>query len=248
IPLSLRDPILLARQISALDNLSKGRFILGVGLGAYREEFEAQNISKKINRGEMFDEALEALIRLLLHNKASFRGKYYYFHEIEIWPKPIQNPLPIYIGGNSLQNVKRAVKYRIGWMPAGLTPEEIQLIISASETHNQLHGDFSNMEIAPQLTVCIAESNEKAIRIYKNSQIYEHDLSLKESTFKSQDVEKEIGARDLIGTVDEIIKRIENYRKLGINHLPALIFINDSIEGVNKSIHLFANEVMPSFI
>jgi probable F420-dependent oxidoreductase len=248
IPLPLRDPILLARQASTLDNISQGRLILGVGLGAYREEFEKQKPDQLwVNRGRMLDEALEALFSLFTKEKASFRGKYYSFSEIEISPKPVQNPLPIYIGGNSFKSVIRAIKYGCGWLPAGLTPCELEMNVSKIKTYLEEYGKSSlKIDIAPQLGVCIADSHRNAIKKYKNSQIYQHDLSLKKSTLKQQNVEN-LEERDLIGTVDEIIKKIERYRNVGVNHLPALIFVDKTIKNVLKSMQLFAREIMPCF-
>lgn len=248
IPLPLRDPVLLARQASALDNISQGRFILGVGLGAYREEFEKQNPRhSEVPRGEMLDEALEALTRLFREKTASFKGKYYSFSEIELSPKPFQDALPIYIGGNTSKSIRRAVKYGAGWLPAGLTPSEIEKAFFEIKMYSkQYRKDVSQIDVAPQLTVCVADSHEKAIRKYRGSQIYEHNVSLKSSTFKEQNLEN-LEERDLIGTLDEIIEKIEKYKMAGVDHLPALIFIGKDVRDALKVMKLFAKEVLPCF-
>ncbi len=249
IPLPLRDPVLLARQAIMLDNLSGGRLILGVGLGAYLEEFTAQNSGLvSIHRGNMLDEALEALFELLTKDRASFKGKYYHFSGIELSPQLVQAQPPIYIGGNALNNMKRAAKYGIGWFPAGLNPCELKNAMSQLKNlANEYGQDFSKIDIAPQYGVCIAKTHEEAIKKYRNSQIYAHDLSLKDSTLKHQDVEN-LEERDLIGTVDEIIGKVEEYRDIGIKHMPALIFVGNSITDVVEDMRLFAKEVIPSFI
>jgi len=248
IPLPLRDPVLLARQACVLDNFSGGRLILGVGLGAYLEEFVAQySGSVSIHRGNMLDEALEALIELLTKDNASFEGKYYRFSGIELSPPLVQTRPPIYVGGNVVNNMKRAAKYGIGWFPAGLTPYELQNAISQLKTFAKEYGqEFSKIDIAPQLGVCIAKTHDEAIKKYQNSQLFAHDLSLKDSTLKHQDVEN-LEERDLIGTVDEIIGKIEAYRAVGIEHLPALIFVGNNIADLLKDMRLFAKEVISSF-
>lgn len=248
IPLPLRDPVLLARQISVLDNLSNGRAILGVGLGAYREEFKAQNTTFALkNRRKMLEEALEALIELLTKEEASFDGTFYNFSRIELSPKPVQVNLPIYIGGNALNNIKRAIKYGIGWLPAGLTPQELKNATSQlKEYSDEYEKESSKIDIAPQLAVCIDKTHDKAIKKYRNSQIYAHDLSLKNSTLKQQDVEN-LEERDLIGTVSEITGKIEEYKIVGIDHLPALIFVGNTIADVTEDMRLFAREIIPSF-
>ncbi len=248
IPLPLRDPVLLARQACVLDNFSGGRLILGVGLGAYLEEFLAQySGSVSIHRGNMLDEALEALIELLTKDKASFEGKYYHFAGIELSPPLVQACPPIYVGGNAVNNMKRAAKYGIGWFPAGLTPSELQNAIYQLKAFTNEYGqEFSKIDIAPQLGVCIAKTHDEAIKKYQNSQLYAHDLSLKDSTLKYQDVEN-LEERDLIGTVDEVIGKIEAYRAVGIEHMPALIFVGNNIADLLKDMQLFAKEIIPSF-
>lgn len=248
IPLPLRDPVLLARQACVLDNFSAGRLILGVGLGAYLEEFLAQySGSVPIHRGNMLDEALEALIELLTKDKASFEGIYYHFAGIELSPPLVQAHPPIYVGGNAVNNMKRAAKYGIGWFPAGLTPSELQNAISQLKAFTNEYGrEFSKIDIAPQLGVCIAKTHDEAIKKYQNSQLFAHDLSLKDSTLKHQDVEN-LEERDLIGTVDEVIGKIEAYRAVGIEHLPALIFVGNNIADLLKDMQLFAKEIIPSF-
>ena len=77
--LPLRDPVLLAKQVATLDRLTGGRVILGVGLGAYREEFEAQWPRRAERRGDIFDEALEALRQLFTERQASYAGRHVAF-------------------------------------------------------------------------------------------------------------------------------------------------------------------------
>src|SRR5690606_12467245 len=76
IVLPMREPVYLAKQVATLDVFSGGRFILGVGVGAYREEFEAihPDLAPTAQRGQMVDESLEALVRLFREPVASFAG------------------------------------------------------------------------------------------------------------------------------------------------------------------------------
>ncbi|MFQ6125467.1 MAG: LLM class flavin-dependent oxidoreductase [Candidatus Heimdallarchaeota archaeon] len=180
-------------------------------------------------------------------DQASFDGVFYNFSGVELSPKLVQAQLPIYIGGNALNNIKRAAKYGIGWFPAGLTPHELKnAIFQLKKYSDKYEREYSKIDIAPQLAVCIAKTHEETIQKYKNSQIYAHDLSIKNSTLKRQNVEN-LEERDLIGTVNEIISKIEEYHVVGVDHLPALIFVGNAIEAVSEDMRLFAEEIIPSF-
>src|SRR5258708_21582852 len=82
-----RDIVVLAKQIATLDHFSGGRFELGVGVGAYREEFDALNPDSEAHRGDMVDEALLAFNLLFKERGASFHGKYYQFHAVHPAPQ-----------------------------------------------------------------------------------------------------------------------------------------------------------------
>jgi len=87
--LPLRDPIMLARQVSTLDEYSQARIILAVGLGSYREEFSAMSPQlSSHSRGDLMIDALKALRLLFSESCASFHGKFTSFEEVALNPKP----------------------------------------------------------------------------------------------------------------------------------------------------------------
>ena len=92
----MRDPLWIAKQASTFDQLSGGRLMLGVGIGAYREEFEAwaPRLRKEARRGEMLDEGMAAIRALFSERVVNFSGKYYAYTDLEMAPKPRQDPLP----------------------------------------------------------------------------------------------------------------------------------------------------------
>src|SRR5262249_22357697 len=126
IVLPMRTMPVLAKQVATLDQLSGGRVMLGVGTGAYREEYEALcPDGKDARRGEIVDEGMRALRLLFTERKATFHGRHVRFEAVECFPKPRQAPLPLYAGGNHPEVRRRAGAYAEGWMPAVLSPEEI---------------------------------------------------------------------------------------------------------------------------
>ncbi|MFN8492529.1 MAG: LLM class flavin-dependent oxidoreductase [Caldilineaceae bacterium] len=104
-PLSFRDPMLLARQAMAIDDLSGGRMILGVGAGWMEHEhtmfgYPLGDIATRLDRLEEGVAVIAALIRS--HEPVNFTGKFYHLHEAQLLPRP-QRPTPLLIGGNGPQ-------------------------------------------------------------------------------------------------------------------------------------------------
>jgi probable F420-dependent oxidoreductase len=118
-----RNPILTAKMLATLDLLSKGRLILGAGVGWMKEEFEVLDAPPFAERGAVTDEYLRAFIELWTKDDPKFDGKYVSFSDITFLPKPVQKPYPpIWIGGQSKPAIRRAARIGDGWHPVGAIP------------------------------------------------------------------------------------------------------------------------------
>ncbi|MFQ5912124.1 MAG: LLM class flavin-dependent oxidoreductase [Nitrospinota bacterium] len=245
--LPVREPIILAKQAATLDVCSGGRVILGVGLGAYREEFRAANPGKAPHRGKLMDERIAALRELLGKRKASFEGRYVRFRNVEMYPKPIQKNLPIYIGGNSWEGVERAARFADGWFPAILTPQEVaDRVKRMARAAKRAGRSFRRIDIAPQLGVTLAKTEPQARRTFLASQLWHHLQSLRKSTLKDQRL-ADIGANNLVGTAEQVIDRIGVYREAGVTHLAGIMFGVNSVRAFLNQMEFFAARVMPAF-
>lgn len=112
-----RDPIHLAHLTGNIDQLSGGRLILGVGVGWSETEFEAFRLPYH-KRGAMTDDYLRALKTLWTNKVASHEGQFTSFQDVEIAPKPAQEPHPpIWVGGSSAPAFRRAVRFGQAWHP-----------------------------------------------------------------------------------------------------------------------------------
>ena len=249
IVLPLRDPVVLAKQVATLDAVSNGRFDLGVGIGAYREELEAVRPREaKMNRGAVLEESVDALRVLFTERRASYSGTYIQFQDVEMYPKPVQRPLPIYIGGNADATLERVGRSAEGWYPA------VQSIEAVAEKVRRIHAaaraagrDPSSIDIAPQLIVSIGRTTEEAEAAFRDSQLYRHLESLSRSTLKGQgDVIQRAAEYNLMGTPEEIVRRARRYAEAGVTHLAALIFVGDSSAQTLQQMELFAKEVLPA--
>jgi len=236
----------LAKQVATLDQLSGGRVILGVGTGAYREEYEAlYPDAREARRGEIVDEGMRALRLLFTERKASFRGKHVRFQDVECFPKPRQSPLPMYAGGNHPEVRRRAGEYGEGWMPAVLSPEEIARGVQDVRRAADKAGRNAAIDIAPQFACSIGRTHEEAVKRFHGSQLYRHLESLKRSTLREQTGGFE--QRNLIGSPAEICERIRVYQQAGVTTLSGLLFVANTVPEMQEAIELFGREVIPNF-
>ncbi|HEY7692582.1 MAG TPA: TIGR03619 family F420-dependent LLM class oxidoreductase [Gaiellaceae bacterium] len=121
--LPLRQPSVVAKEFASLDYVSRGRVILGVGVGGEGEkDFEAVGVDPR-ERGARTDEAMRALRSLFGPSPASFSGRFFSFAGIEIAPRPAQpGGLPLWVGGRSDAAIRRAAELGDGWIPIWVSP------------------------------------------------------------------------------------------------------------------------------
>jgi probable F420-dependent oxidoreductase len=248
VPLPLREPGYLAKQVATLDVLSGGRVLLGVGVGAYREEFERLWPRRKdVPRAQLVDEGLEALHRLFNEPEASFDGRHLAFEGIRLGPRPLQQPLPIYVGGNNRRNVQRAVRWGAGWLPAALTPADLARAVGyLREVCEQEGRDSATVQVGPQLSCVIAPTRAAARARFEGSQTQKHLVSLAASTLKDADISK-LEDTLLIGSPPEIVEQIGAYADAGATMLASLIFVSDTAQAMADDIQYFAEAVIPAF-
>jgi probable F420-dependent oxidoreductase len=131
----LHDPYHLARQVATIDLFSGGRFLLGVGAGWLKEEFEIVGQEWK-ERGSRMEEALELMVRLWNDDEPCFDGRFYTLPPAGMEPKPITRPHPPFVfGGMSPIALRRAARLGDGWLGVGLSVEEI---VGLAETLQRL--------------------------------------------------------------------------------------------------------------
>jgi len=120
--LPYHNPIELAKYSATLDQLSGGRFILGVGAGGTREESDALGLDFH-HRGAIANEMMRVMRELWTSDMPAVSGANWHFDNLRFSPKPVQRPLPMWVGGASPGAIKRAAELGDGWHPNGLSPE-----------------------------------------------------------------------------------------------------------------------------
>lgn len=246
--LPMREPILLAKQVATLDRLSGGRVTLGVAVGGYRDEFETVRPDlKNASRARLTHETIAALRELFGTARSTFDGEYVRFADVETFPKPVQDPLPIYSGGNVDGSLRRAAELCDGWLPAKLGPDEITAKRAELDEYARAAGrDPATITTALQSVVCLGDTPEKARETFLNSSFDLFRTSLKNTMTKGVDLDAYL-ERNLVGTPDEVCAKVAAFEKAGVEHLTALLFVGNTVDEMRDQIRAFARYVIPAF-
>ena len=118
-----RPAVLTAKILATIDYLSKGRLTLGIGAGWCKEEFKAIGAPPFDDRGDVTDEWMMVCKELWTSDAPKFDGKYVKFSDVLFPPKPVQKPIPIWVGGESGPALRRTAKYGDAWYPIGTNPQ-----------------------------------------------------------------------------------------------------------------------------
>jgi probable F420-dependent oxidoreductase len=236
-----RDPVILAKEVATLDQLSGGRVSLGLGVGMARDEFVAIHPRRaNVDRGRLLDEFVASFSSLLKHGeqKVSFSGKYIEFDAISLDPKPMQSPLPIFIPGRVTSALERIVRNEIGVM-LRTNMLETQLD-ELREVGDRLGIDTSATEVIAEVELCIAATQEEAHANYAKSR--QGRLRIQR---QGRDL-SEIFLNNLIGTPDQILEKINRFSKYA-QHFAILSIGGDCYQSRHDQMCHFSEAVISSF-
>lgn len=195
---SFRHPALLAKMADSLDEISGGRFILGVGAGFHEPEYHAFGYPYD-HRAGRFDEALQIIVSLLRSGRVSFDGRYYQPNDAVLRPRgPSQTGPPVWVGGNGPRMLELTARYADGWncsakgFRADYIVGEYQRMIDACE---RVGRDPGTLTLTAQIEAHVLAPGEK----------------------KGQD------DGVMTGTAEEVAEMLGACAKVGVEHL----MIND---------------------
>ncbi len=143
-----RHPLYVAKEAASLDVLSQGRFILGVGSGWLKEEFDALGLDFH-SRGRRTDEAIEAIRSVWRDKPASFSGRHFAFGPVFSSPQPKQaGGIPIHIGGHSPAAARRAARLGDGFFPARSELDVLkELFAIVRQECERVQRDYTELEL-----------------------------------------------------------------------------------------------------
>ncbi|MBI1181205.1 MAG: TIGR03619 family F420-dependent LLM class oxidoreductase [Alphaproteobacteria bacterium] len=147
------NPLLLAKQAASLDFVSRGRFMLGVGIGWLQEEFAAMGTPFE-RRGARFDDYLAAMRKVWSGDVVEHDGEFLTWHGFKSYPLPVQSPLPVHIGGNKGKAFERVARYGNGWYsPSGSPTELAGHLAELRATCDRVGRNFDEIEITAMWTM-----------------------------------------------------------------------------------------------
>ncbi|MFQ5933315.1 MAG: LLM class F420-dependent oxidoreductase [Dehalococcoidia bacterium] len=219
-----RNPVPTAKMLATVDVLSKGRLIVGCGVGWMREEFEVIGAPPYEERGAVGDEYLQAFKELWTSENPSFEGKYCRFSNLSFLPRPVQKPHPpIWIGGESPPALRRTARLGNGWFPIGNNPRHtVETTVQLGEYLSRLRGyaqeagrDPSEIDVAYAMPA----------------------YSLGQAQLLSNG-----DRRPFTGTAQQIADDAKAFEEMGVRHL----MLGYSLEeGIPEQLERFADQVRP---
>jgi len=236
--LSIRNPVVLSKQVATLDNLSQGRVTLGVAAGWYEREFQACGYPFD-TRGRTLQMNLEVVKRLWTEDRVNGSYGQYSFKNITMEPKPVQKPHPpLWMGGYVDTVLRRVGKLADGWISYFYTPESFgrswRRVLNSANAAGKTSDKFGNCDMVPVRT---GASSAEAKRVATDYISKYCDLpAWSEATPNSA----------ITGTPRECTEMIEHYSQEGVQEL-VLIHAVTQLSEIEEQVERFGKELLPSF-
>jgi alkanesulfonate monooxygenase SsuD/methylene tetrahydromethanopterin reductase-like flavin-dependent oxidoreductase (luciferase family) len=247
-PFSFRNPVMLARQAAAIDDLSNGRLVLGLGAGWDPQEHQVwgYQLGDKTTRSARFNEGLEVIYQLFHSSEPiSYEGQYYQLHEASLLPRPMRvGGPPILIGGNGIQRTLPLVaRYANVWNVFHLTPDTFR---KRSDILDKLLLQANRETISVKRTLMVmvfcgrneTELKRRANFAYQNWVPELRDQPFEKLTEALADMFTplltSVGASfcPLVGTPESVIEQVNAYADAGVEELMIQWWDVDDIEGL----------------
>ena len=200
----LRDPLVLAKQCATIDFLSNGRLLPMFGVG-YPNAIEWKTTNRDASdRGARSTEIFQLLNLLWTQESVTFEGKFYQYRNVSITPRPIQQPLPLWIGGNADAALKRTARLGTGWIGGITTVEQVDHAIKLIRSEATAVGrTIDDDHYGTSLAFRIGSVDDPVVGQFP--------------LVRRAGIGDEIDLRPLlaIGSVQQIIDRIEAYKAVG---------------------------------
>jgi len=229
--LPLRNPVVLAKQLSTMDQLSGGRLLMAMAAGWYKREFDAVGVPFE-QRGKIMGENLEILKRLWTEDMVTGEWTHHKIPAGVMFPKPVQNPCPILIGGYADRVLKRAGVEGDGWLTYFYKPESfVESWAKVCNFAAEAGKDPAKLMNGNQLPIMVG-SSRAAVEGRMNEWLnVEFDIA--QGSQSSMD-------SAIMGSVDDCVAQLKEHIDVGVQKL---IFVPYKYE--MGQVELIATEVVP---
>lgn len=228
-----RDPLVLAKQCATIDYLSGGRLLPAFGVGpAVAPEWRATGRSAS-RRGARADEILTLLVRLWSEPSVDFAGEFFQYEGAAISPKPVQDPLPLWIGGSSEGAIRRTARLGSGWLAGIQTPAAVAPVVARIRSESRAAG----REIDPEH---YGAGFSYRFGAWQDPVVQATGRALARFS-------EGLDPRDYlaVGGAPEIRARLDEYQKAGISKFVLRPMASDAAD-VETQTRLLAEEVLPA--
>ncbi len=260
--LPLHNPIQVAERAVVLDTLSGGSFRLGVAIGWRDEEFAAFDVDKS-TRVKRVEEGIELLRKLFTEESVSYDGEILSVDDLTVMPRPVQDSIPIWYGGQSRKAIERAAELTDAWSISPIeTRQKLSRGIEIYEEELESNGcSLAETHVPLRREMYVAEDDETAWEevgpslLYEYEDVYgdyddiDHSFASSSSGDAIDELREHADDRFIIGSPETAIRELEAYRDaidmdevLLRMHFPGL-----DTDRSEKSMRLIADEVMPHF-
>jgi F420-dependent oxidoreductase-like protein len=223
-----RHPAVLANIAAAVDNISHGRLLLGIGAGWQDNEhaaygLELGSIKERLDR---FEEATQILTSLLRERRTTFDGKYFHIKDAPNQPAPVQQPLPVLIGGGGEKRTMRiAAAYADEWN-SWTTPDVLQHKVGVLHKHcSEIGRDPAEIAVSTQALMFLG-TDEAWLNERRNS---------------------DVGRASVVGTPSEVTETIRQFAEAGADEFIVPDFTMGSLNRRKDTCDMFIEQVAPNF-
>jgi probable F420-dependent oxidoreductase len=233
IVIPLRDPLVLAKQCATIDFLSNGRLLPMFGVGYPQAAEWAATGRDAEHRGSMANEMFELIARLWNEEAVDFDGRYFKYRKATIAPRPIQQPLPLWIGGTSEAAIKRTARLGSGWIGGIASADEVRTTIEAIKVE------------ATRIGRCIDDDHFGTSLAYRIGS--PEDDEVRNSPFvKRTGIGPGVNVNPLfcIGGTTELVQRLRDYVRAGASKF-VLFPLARGEQDMARQTRLVIEEVMP---
>ncbi len=230
---SYRDPLVLAKECATIDFLSGGRLLPVFGVGFEGDPTWKATGRDPAARGKLADEALEIMARLWAGESVSFSGKHFRYEGARIAPLPVQQPLPLWIGGHSPAAIRRTARLGTGWLGGLMAASTVGGVVAAIRAECERTGRAIDPDhFGATLPFRFGSADEPIVQRFGGARARAAGVSVPEDLI-------------VVGKPADLIARIERYVAAGVSKFVLLPLAQGTRDLVEQTARLIA-EVRPA--
>ena len=231
---ALLNPVNFAKNVASLDQLSKGRLIVGISIGSNGDIYSAFGLSRE-DRAHRFEEGIELAKKIWTEDSVTFQGRFWQLQDAPIAIKPLQKPYPpLWFGGSSDPALRRAVRMGNGWMGAGTrsTSAYREGVNRIGQYLAEEGRDAAKFHLAKHVYVAVDRNKKRAYRRLREwfQSLYAPFPGVAEMALQGS----------IYGTEQECVDQLGEIVSLGTN-----MIILDPVYDMMEQMECLARDVLP---